>query len=271
VYSFYKNNQIDKNYWRNIRNFYKGQILSPGCELQFSNRSFVVEKVLSAGANAIFLTDTGEILRLAKLDRQRNDLKEFYEIYSDLRKNNVPVVSTEKDGYSLTQIEYLRHQFLDIRFSLGNFLQNESLFSRMEVNKITSAFIEFAKSLWPYVFIADLHGENIVFIKNYSWIAMDFGASEHSKFIDYPGKILVHFSLAAEYLPRLKALREQHADLSLREMLTLIAQEADLYQNLIRNPLSNPDQAIKDKLPLSDELKKIIGDEIALKRLQSIL
>ena len=266
----YSNYNMDRQYWKKVKKFKVDTNYQNGCELRFTNKKFVAKKVLSSNySSLIFLLEDNSVLRLAKSWAQKNDLKDFYSIYKELEKNKVPVVKTSIDNYDESKIEYLKHDFLSIKFTLKEF------FEERYSDEVFDEFLLFTKTLYPFVFIADLHLENIVYVEDFDnklqnkWVAMDFGASDPDKFKDYPGKKFVYFEIDEEKKSFIKDLRTKKSDTS--EFLTDLENNTEypnLYLELSKNTITDPDSAIEHIMEIREELKYDIRKVIILERLK---
>jgi hypothetical protein len=270
LFSNYKfsNNKKTPTYWKTVKSFVKGKLPRP-CILHFSKTSFTVTEVVSSQFSSLILkTAENKILRLVKSYVQRDDLKDFYFIYRDLVDHGVPTVSTSIDDYSIDNIEYLLHEYLDIKFTFSEFVEQQNALPDKEFLQIYNSFIAFTKSLKSYLFIADLHGGNMVYLTNKKWIVMDFGASDKKKFVKYPGKKVVHFTPSHDVIERAIELRNQYPESE--SLLNAIKNsDNDLFSKLKINTLTDADPAIAKFLKIPDKWQSDIDDAIVLARVTS--
>ena len=273
-YTFYKNYKMQKNYWKTTKLFKANQEFKNGCKLHFSQKTFIAKRVLSAKfSSIIFLLNDDSILRLAKSYLQKNDLKDYYSIYKELQKQGVPVVHTSKDDYTIEKIEYLQHELLEIEYTFKEFIDNRSLIA--DYNNIFNKFINFAVTLKGFKFIPDLHGENIVYASKSSspsekiWIAMDFGASDPDKFINFPGEIFVHYKPKEKNRAIVKALRKSHkSDKDFLDSIKNSITYPNLYNEISYNTITDPDPAIIRLITLPSDISNQIRNAIILKRVK---
>jgi hypothetical protein len=267
-FTFYSDYKISPTYWESLDSIERNQHFDPPCAFQFTKRTFSVVKLLNKGANAIFLLDNGEVLRMANLQTQSNDLFDYFKIYQDLSAHQVPVVRTTIDDYPQDRIEYLRHGYIEIQFTLKEFLSRENSMPKNDIEKIELKFIQFAQTLSPYIYIADLHDQNIVYTKQNGWISLDFGASDQEKYTYHPQELFIHIEPSQKQIERIKSVYSQIHSGSPQKQLETIREKGDLYKILSENTRTSPDPAIAQYLILPTNLKIKIDDAIALSRLR---
>lgn len=174
VVLFTSDGQRASDYYQSIDKF-KTKDLMP-CELHFSKSTFIVKNLLSKdGASLIFKTIDDQVLRIPVYKDKENDLQDFMTIYKILHEKNAPVVPTIASDDTHV-VEYLLHDFLDIKFTLMDFVKefekNPTKYSDEAKN-----FFDFCAAISDFEFIADFHDKNIVMTQNKEWLITDMGDS----------------------------------------------------------------------------------------------
>jgi hypothetical protein len=270
--TLFKNRVQSSSYYEDLQKL-KTKTMPLPCLLNFTNKSFMVEKVLGgAGGSIIFQTTQGQVLRVPNNREQNNDLKYFALIYEDLKKNHVPVVETKIED-PLDQLEYLVHNFMDIRFTLHDFKKafREHTIPESEITRSRHNLMDFCASMSPYVFISDFHTQNLVLLKDFNWVAMDFGNSNPNAYITYAGLQYKHYEASKKLKEDIYELLNNYSSHHKidQEAFVKKLKEQNLYIAATRSPMTDYDKSESGRMYFPPEWEDNCRNAVLFKRIEN--
>lgn len=254
----YKNNKKVDNYFSIIKYLkYHNNFIPNNLVLVFTKTFFEIKKHLGGdGASLIYLTVDNKVLRINIHDKRLDAFDVYYNIYNNLKYHNIDVAYTETSKYNEEEddeeIEYLLHEKIEIQFNLLNFLKKKD----KNFNKIYDDFIKFMGNLNDYIYIEDLHPNNIIYTIDKKWMAIDFGTV---------GKEIVHFKFSDNIIEEIKKLDNLSEENVLTKVLEFYSKE-DLQHHIYTNyncPLNN--------CKLDESLINDINNEIIYRRITKLI